>query len=92
MTPPNGIARLAGRLLGSSKPGLMGAVIPFLTGAMVASTVISLLRHEQPRIAAALRKPSASDEGSEKTLEELIAEKEHLEDLIAEAAAKQSRK
>ncbi len=91
MTPPNGIARLAGRLLGSSRPGLLGAVIPFLTGAMVASTVISLLRHEQPRIAAALRKTSP-DEGSEKTLEELIAEKEHLEDLIAEAAAKQSRK
>lgn len=90
MTPTNGVSRLAGRLFGSSGGGLIGVAIPFLTGAMIASTVISLLRHQQPRIAASLRQHG--EEGAEKTLEELMAEKEHLEDMIAEAAAKQSSK
>lgn len=89
MASPNGVARFTGRLLGSSSGGLLAAVVPFLAGAMVAGAVISLIRHEQPRITASLRKDG--DEDSEKTLEELIAEKEHLEDLIAEAAAKQSK-
>jgi hypothetical protein len=91
MATTNGVAGMAGRLLGSSNGGFVAvSLIPFLTGAMVASAVISLLRHEQPRFVTSLRRPA--EEGREKTLEELIAEKEHIEDLIAEAAASQSKK
>jgi hypothetical protein len=91
MATPNGVAGMARRLLGSSSGGFVAvSLIPFLTGAMVASAVISLLRHEHPRLTAALRKQP--EEAGDKSLEELIAEKEHLEDLIAETAAKQSRK
>lgn len=88
MTPAHGASSLLGPLLGSAHGGLMVTAVPFLTGIVVAGAVISLLRQEQPRIAARLR--ASGENGSDKTLEELIAEKEHLEDLIAEAAAKQS--
>jgi len=88
----NGVPSLAGRLLGSSRGGFVTvALIPFLTGAMVASAVISLLRHDATTRIGASRGGNGED-SSEKTLEELIAEKEHIEDLIAETAAKQARK
>jgi hypothetical protein len=91
MTPPNGVTGIAGRLLGSSNGGFVAvSLVPFLTGAMVASAVISLIRHDHSRLTAPLRREG--EEGREKSLEELIAEKEHLEDMIAEAAARQSKK
>lgn len=91
MATPNGVAGMAQRLLGSSSGGFVAAsLIPFMTGAMVASAVISLLRHDHSKLIAPLRRQG--EEGGGKTLEELIAEKEHLEDLIAETAASQSKR
>jgi hypothetical protein len=56
---------------------------------MAAGAVLSLIKQQEPRISQAVRGRSSSED---MTLEELIAEKERLEDLIAEAAAKHANR
>ncbi len=91
MTPTSGMSQMVGGMFGSANGGLVvGVFVPLLTGAMIASAVISLMRHDHSRLLTTLRNPDETAAG--RTLEELLAEKEHLEDLIAEAAAKQSKK
>jgi hypothetical protein len=63
----------------------MSGVSAFFVGAMAAGAVLSLIKQQEPRIAQAVRGRSTPED---MTIEELIAEKERLEDLIAEAAAK----
>jgi hypothetical protein len=69
--------------------GLTGGLSTFLVGAMAAGAVLSLIKQQEPRISQAVRGRSSSED---MTLEELIAEKERLEDLIAEAAAKHANR
>ncbi len=75
------------RAVGGSAGGLMSGLSAFLVGAMAAGAVLSLIKQQEPRISHAIRRRTSGDE---MTLEELIAEKERLEDRIAEAAAKQA--
>jgi hypothetical protein len=56
---------------------------------MAAGAVLSLIKQQEPRISQAVRGRSSSED---MTLEELIAEKERLEDMIAEAAAKHANR
>lgn len=72
---------------GASSGGLMSGLSAFFIGAMAAGAVISMIKQQEPRLSHAVRRRSSGDD---MTLEELIAEKERLEDRIAEAAAKQS--
>lgn len=69
--------------------GLMSGMSAFFVGAMAAGAVLSMIEQQEPRISQAVRGRSSSED---MTIEELIAEKERLEDLIAEAAAKQANR
>lgn len=75
----------AGAVAGAA--GIMSGLSAFLIGAMAAGAVVSLIKQQEPRISHAIRTRTS---GEDMTLEELIAEKERLEDRIAEAAAKQA--
>lgn len=87
MTP--GLHNVGRRLLGiGAGTGFFSGLSTFFVGAFVAGAVLSFIKKDGPRIAGAFR-----HEGShgDKTLDELIIEKEQLEDLIAEKAAKEGK-
>lgn len=89
MTPPHPFHLLGSRFLGArGSSGLLSGMSAFFFGAMAAGVVISLIKQGQPRITGAVSKGGPA-EG--KSLEELIAEKERLEDLIAEVAAREGK-
>ncbi len=99
MTPPHPFHQFGRRILGAragaaagagagSSSGLLSGLSAFFFGAMAAGIVISLIKQGQPRITGAVKKGGAS---TGKSLEELIAEKERLEDQIAEVAAREGK-
>ncbi|MCC7201983.1 MAG: hypothetical protein IT393_04875 [Nitrospirae bacterium] len=94
MIPPHPLHQFGRRFLGAGagagagSGGLLSGLSTFFLGAMAAGIVVSLIKQGQPRIAGAVRKGGTA-EG--KGLEELIAEKERLEDLIAEVAAREGK-
>ena len=91
MTP--GVQNTGDRILGiGAAGGLMSGLSAFFVGAFVAGTVLSFIKKDGGRLAGALIKSDDSHSHDEKTLEELIAEKERLEDLIAETAAQEEGK
>ena len=85
MTPPHPFHQLGQSIFRAGGSGWVSGLSTFFFGAMAAGVVISLIKQGEPRITGAVRKKESA-EG--KSLDELIAEKEHLEDMIAEAAAK----
>jgi len=76
----NAVSRVAGSAATS-------AISVFFIGAMAAGAVLALIKQQEPRLSGVVRGRPSHDG---KSLEELIAEKERLEDLIAEKAAKES--
>lgn len=66
----------------------VGRLSSFMLGGVAAYAVLSLIRQREPRIAGLLE--PGGDAPKERSLEELIAEKERLEDRIAEVAARES--
>lgn len=81
-------SRWLGPVLGVGAAVWLGRLSSVLLGGFAAYTVLSLVRQREPRIATLLEPEGG--EHKDRSLEELIAEKERLEDLIAEAAARQS--
>ena len=69
----------------------MSGLSAFFFGAIAAATVLSFIKKDGGRIAGAFLDQDPEHSHDEKTHEELIAEKEHLEDLIAETAAKEGK-
>jgi hypothetical protein len=79
---------LGTRLLGGAAAGgLISGLSSFLIGAVAAGAVISMFRQNEPRISRVWK----GESGDEKTLEELIAEKERIEDRIAEMASREGK-
>jgi hypothetical protein len=70
--------------------GWVGRLSSFMLGGFAAYAVLSLIRQREPRIATLLEPGAGGDDHKDRSLEELIAEKERLEDQIAEVAARQS--
>jgi len=89
MTPPHPFHAWGSRLLGSTASGWWGSLSAFAIGALTAGFILSIIRQGDHRIGRTLR-GGGTAEG--KTLEELIAEKERLEDLIAEVAAREGKR
>ncbi len=89
MLPPHPFHQFGSRFLGAgTSAGLLGGLSAFFFGAMAAGVVVSLIKQNQPRLTGLVKRGGTS-EG--KGLEELIAEKERLEDLIAEVASREGK-
>ncbi len=88
MTPPHPFHILRSKFFGPVSEGLWNGLTAFGLGAISASLILAMMRRGS-RISHVVQGAKSMDE---KNLEELIAEKERLEDLIAEVAARQGKK
>jgi hypothetical protein len=71
---------------------LWGALPNFFLGAAAMGLLIALFKQGKPRLSRTMEVGLGKFSGKELDLDELIAEKERLEELIIELAAKQEKK